>query len=75
MTPTVPAGPWSEGSAAELAQRNAHNLAETFQELDAARPDTARRVPSETTVAGWIEQAAPATRGLWARIKGMLGGR
>jgi predicted flap endonuclease-1-like 5' DNA nuclease len=44
-------------SPAELAQRNAANLAQTFQELDAARPDTVRRVPSESTVAGWIAQA------------------
>ena len=44
-------------SSAELAQRNAANLAQTFQELDAARPNTIRRVPSEATVAGWIEQA------------------
>ena len=125
-------------SPAELAQRNAHNLAQTFQELDAARPDTVRRVPSEDTVAGWIAQAktlpkvvehgggsssggahdsvaptpaaapasapapasvaapapapvpapapaasaparlaatpAPASKGMWARIKGMFGG-
>lgn len=44
-------------SCAELAQRNAANLAQTFQELDAARPNTVRRVPSEETVAGWISQA------------------
>ena len=44
-------------SCAELAQRNAANLAQTFQELDAARPDTVRRVPSEDTVSGWIAQA------------------
>jgi predicted flap endonuclease-1-like 5' DNA nuclease len=44
-------------SSAELARRNAANLATTFQELDAARPNTIRRVPSEATVAGWIEQA------------------
>ena len=44
-------------SPAELAQRNAANLAQTFQELDAARPNTVRRVPSETTVAGWIAEA------------------
>ena len=44
-------------SPAELAQRNAANLATTFQELDAARPDVVRRVPSEAVVAGWIEQA------------------
>ncbi len=45
-------------SCAELARRNAANLAITFQELDAARPNTVRRVPSEATVAGWISQAA-----------------
>ena len=44
-------------SPAELAHRNATNLATTFQEIDAARPNWIRRVPSETTVAGWIEQA------------------
>ena len=44
-------------SCAELAQRNAANLATTFQELDAARPDWIRQVPGEATVAGWIEQA------------------
>jgi predicted flap endonuclease-1-like 5' DNA nuclease len=45
-------------SCAELARRNAANLATTFQELDAARPNTIRQVPSEATVAGWIEQAS-----------------
>lgn len=44
-------------SCAELAQRNAANLATTFQELDAARPNTVRQIPSEATVAGWIDQA------------------
>jgi predicted flap endonuclease-1-like 5' DNA nuclease len=44
-------------SCAELARRNAANLAQTFQELDAARPNTIRRIPSEETVRGWIEQA------------------
>ncbi|TAL08000.1 MAG: DUF4332 domain-containing protein [Chloroflexota bacterium] len=44
-------------SPAELAQRNAANLAQTFQELDAARPNTVRRVPSQATIEGWIEQA------------------
>ena len=37
--------------------RNAANLATTFQEVDAARPDMVRRVPSETEVAGWIAEA------------------
>jgi len=45
-------------SPAELAQRNAANLAQTFQEAVAARPGTVRRVPSEETVAGWIAEAA-----------------
>jgi len=44
-------------SAAELAQRNARNLAETFQELDAARPNVIRRVPAEAVIQGWIDQA------------------
>jgi predicted flap endonuclease-1-like 5' DNA nuclease len=44
-------------SCAELAQRNAANLATTFQELDAARPNTVRQVPSEATIAKWIAQA------------------
>ena len=45
-------------SPAELAQRNAANLATTFQEVVAARPEIVRRIPSETMVAGWIAQAA-----------------
>jgi predicted flap endonuclease-1-like 5' DNA nuclease len=44
-------------SPAELAQRNAANLATTFAEVDAARPDMIRRVPSEAQVAGWIAEA------------------
>jgi predicted flap endonuclease-1-like 5' DNA nuclease len=44
-------------SSAELAQRNAANLATTFLEVDAARPNIVRQVPSEATIAGWIEQA------------------
>jgi predicted flap endonuclease-1-like 5' DNA nuclease len=44
-------------SPAELAQRNAANLAITFQELDAARPNVSRRLPSEETINGWIAQA------------------
>jgi predicted flap endonuclease-1-like 5' DNA nuclease len=43
-------------SPAELAQRNAKNLAETFQELDMAR-NTVVRIPSEAVVASWIEEA------------------
>lgn len=44
-------------SCAELARRNPANLAQTFAELDAARPNWIRRVPGEATVAGWVEQA------------------
>ena len=44
-------------SCAELAQRNAANLATTFQELDAARPNWIRQIPSESTIAGWIAEA------------------
>jgi predicted flap endonuclease-1-like 5' DNA nuclease len=44
-------------SPAELARRNAANLATTFQEVVAARPTIVRRVPSEATIEGWIAQA------------------
>jgi predicted flap endonuclease-1-like 5' DNA nuclease len=44
-------------SPAELAQRNAANLATTFQEVDAARPDMVRRVPTEAEVEAWIAEA------------------
>jgi predicted flap endonuclease-1-like 5' DNA nuclease len=44
-------------SCAELGQRNAANLAQTFQELDAARPNWIRQIPSEATVTGWIAEA------------------
>jgi len=44
-------------SPAELTQRNAANLAQTFQEVDAARPNWIRRVPSEATVSAWIASA------------------
>ncbi len=44
-------------SPAELAQRNAANLAITIQEVIAARPNIVRRAPSEETIVGWIDQA------------------
>jgi len=44
-------------SPSELTQRNAANLATTFQEIVAARPGLVRRVPSEAEVAAWIEDA------------------
>jgi predicted flap endonuclease-1-like 5' DNA nuclease len=43
-------------SPAELARRNAANLAATFQELNAAR-GTVRRIPSPAMVDEWIEAA------------------
>jgi len=49
-------------SPAELAQRNAANLAQTFQEVDAARPNWIRRVPSEATVSAWIASAKAMDR-------------
>ena len=44
-------------SPAELAHRNAGNLATTFQEVVAARPGIVRRVPSETEIEDWIGQS------------------
>jgi hypothetical protein len=49
-------------SPSELARRNAASLATTFKEVDAARPNLVRRVPSEETVAGWIESAGKLDR-------------
>lgn len=44
-------------SPAELARRNAANLATTVQEVVAARPGIVRRVPSESELQGWIDQS------------------
>jgi predicted flap endonuclease-1-like 5' DNA nuclease len=44
-------------SPSELAQRNAANLAITFQEVVAARPGIVRQIPSETTIADWIAES------------------
>jgi predicted flap endonuclease-1-like 5' DNA nuclease len=44
-------------SPAELARRNAANLAETFQSVVAERPGIVRRVPTEAEVADWIADA------------------
>jgi len=44
-------------SPAELAQRNAANLATTFEEVVAARPGIVRRVPTQGEVEDWIAQA------------------
>lgn len=46
----------------ELAHRNPENLAQTFGEIDAARPDWIRRVPRAETVKGWVEQAKKLDR-------------
>jgi len=44
-------------SPAELAQRNAANLATTVQEVVAARPSIVRRIPSESELQGWIDES------------------
>jgi len=44
-------------SPSELANRNAANLATTFQEVVAARPGIVRRVPSEAEITGWIAES------------------
>ncbi|HET7168195.1 MAG TPA: DUF4332 domain-containing protein [Candidatus Limnocylindrales bacterium] len=44
-------------SPAELARRNATNLAETVQEVVAARPNIVRRIPGEKELQGWIDQS------------------
>jgi len=44
-------------SPAELGNRNASNLAATFEEVVAARPGIVRRIPTEAEVAGWIAAA------------------
>jgi uncharacterized membrane protein/predicted flap endonuclease-1-like 5' DNA nuclease len=49
-------------SPAELALRNPTNLGITFQEIVAARPTIVRRVPSESVIAGWIEEAGKLDR-------------
>jgi predicted flap endonuclease-1-like 5' DNA nuclease len=43
-------------SPTELSHRNAANLAQTFAELDAAR-NTVRRIPTESVIQGWIDEA------------------
>jgi predicted flap endonuclease-1-like 5' DNA nuclease len=48
-------------SPAELAQRNAKNLAETMGELDMAR-NTTRRIQTESMVAGWVAEAKTMER-------------
>jgi predicted flap endonuclease-1-like 5' DNA nuclease len=44
-------------SPAELARRNATNLATTFQEVVAARPSIVRRIPTESEISDWIAQS------------------
>ncbi|MGH2477905.1 MAG: DUF4332 domain-containing protein [Candidatus Limnocylindrales bacterium] len=44
-------------SPAELARRNAANLATTIDELVAARPNIVRRAPNEKELQGWIDQS------------------
>jgi predicted flap endonuclease-1-like 5' DNA nuclease len=49
-------------SPAELAGRNAGNLAITVQEVVAARPGTVRRIPTEAEITDWIAQAMDLPR-------------
>lgn len=51
-------------SPAELARRNAANLAITIQEVIAARPGIVRRAPSEDTISGWIAEAGKLGRAI-----------
>lgn len=44
-------------SPAELAQRNAANLAAKIDEIMKKQPNIVRRVPSETELQGWISQS------------------
>jgi predicted flap endonuclease-1-like 5' DNA nuclease len=44
-------------SPAELAHRNATNLATTIDEVVAARPKIVRRAPNETELQDWIDQS------------------
>lgn len=44
-------------SPAELARRNAANLATTIDELVAARPNIVRRAPNEKELQDWIDQS------------------
>lgn len=44
-------------SPAELAQRNAANLAAKIDEIMKKQPHIVRRVPSETELQGWISQS------------------
>ena len=44
-------------SPAELAQRNAANLAATIEEVVAARPGIVRRAPTQSMIEGWIAEA------------------
>ena len=44
-------------SPAELAHRNAANLATTIDEVVAARPNIVRRAPNETELQDWIDQS------------------
>jgi predicted flap endonuclease-1-like 5' DNA nuclease len=48
-------------TVAELARRNAASLAQTFGELDLAR-NTVRRIPTESVVQGWIDEAKSLPR-------------
>lgn len=49
-------------TVAELAHRNAANLVAAFAKTVQERPGIVRRTPTESEVAGWIEQAKSLPR-------------
>jgi hypothetical protein len=53
----------NEGSAPELAQRNAENLHKKLAEVNEAKK-LVRRVPTQSGVSGWVDQAKKLTRAL-----------
>jgi hypothetical protein len=50
-------------SAPELAQRNAENLHKKLAEVNEAKK-LVRRVPTQSGVSGWVDQAKKLTRAL-----------
>ena len=49
-------------SPAELARRNAANLATTIDEVVAARPNIVRRAPNEKELQDWIDQSTKLSK-------------
>jgi len=49
-------------TVAELAQRNATNLAAALAQAAQDKPNVVRRVPSEASVTDWVQQAKALPR-------------